>query len=241
MANKIISPVALFSAVALLSGTLHAQTTFSDEQDFLDGLLPSYYNEDFSAFDDSDNNTGNFALTFDDDGAAAFSFTATTVSDDGSTSPSGVVWFTQGDNYQGTGLSVAPPEDEPPDRLLITGFTGGVDAIGASFFLTDDAFDPIDWVDGTLTVTVWFDDNTFVQETLTSSVASGEFEFFGVYAAEGQAITSMEVVSTTANAFPTVGSITVGSEIPEPATVVLWAGLGVFALVVALRRRKRSA
>ncbi len=236
MAKKIISPIALLSAAAFISGSLHGQTTFADEQAFLDGLLPSYYNEDFSDFNDSDNNVGNLSQVFDfsDD----FSFTATTLSADGTTSPSGAIWYTEGQNYAGTGLSAL----DAGAQVLFTDFTGGVDAIGGHFFLTADALSPnADWVDGSLTVTVRFSDTTFVTETLTSSTASGQFEFFGVYAAEGLAITSMEVVSNTANTFPTVGNITVGSQIPEPATVVLWSGLGVFALVVALRRRRRSA
>lgn len=247
MDKKLLSPIAFLSAAAFFAGSLGAQTTYSDQQTFEDLLLTSY-SEDFSDYDSDDNDSNQVSRTFDGEGTALFSFDATTASQDGEVSPAPApeaapvddvpIWFVSGDGYSGTALSVIDDA-----RLRFTGFSPDVDSFGGQFFLTDpsDTAGGDDLVGGSLDIIVTFSDNTEETYTMTSPEPGNAVEFFGVIAEQGTAITQVDIRSTTAGALPTAGFVTVGAAIPEPATVVFWSGLGVFALVVAWRRRKQAA
>ena len=255
MSKKLLSPIAFLSATAFIAGSLSAQTTYSDQQTFDDGLLSSY-TENFSDFNPDDDNDFD---TFENDSETytdnVFSFTATTASADGNESPAQVdisdegepeqlvnsaIWYVQGDGYTGTALSVLDTEV----RLRFTDFSTGVDSFGGRFFLTDGSGEftgEDDVTAGTVDIVVTFSNNSEETYTVNSPSPGGAFEFFGVIAEQGLAITQVDLISNDPDLLPTAGFVTVGAAIPEPATVVFWSGLGVFALVVAWRRRKQTA
>lgn len=218
-------------SLAACAVTAYAETV-TDEQTFRDGLLPSYYEEDLAGFSSGDEEVP--PLVFDN--STEFSFEATSVSSDGQIVPSDNLFFAEGSGYTGTAMSLV----ENTDSLRFTTFSGSeteVTGVGGRFFLTDSNGD---LMEGAFTVTATLSDDSTLAETVQSPALGGELPFVGFFADEGLTITAVDIVTETQSSFVTTGSVIVGTQVPEPATVVLWSGLGVFATVFFLRRRQRT-
>ena len=221
-----LAPVGLFPL--FFAPATHGNVV-TDADEFRDGLLPSYYEEDFSDFTEGYPEPQSGQLTFS---GAEFSFDAVTVQNDDEITPADSLYFIEGDGYSGTALSLV----ENTDWLRLTAFNAETRSVGGTFFLTDD---PGDLIEGTFTVTVTFSDDTTLTETLQSPAIGGELPFVGFHADEGTTITQVDISSEVLDAFVSAGDVIVGQPIPEPATVVLWSGLAVFATAVWIRRQGR--
>jgi hypothetical protein len=202
----------------VVSPSFAAVERVDNESDFLDAIVkPGYYLEDFGSYA-----TGNHGLFMDFSGNG-FEYTAS--------SPEGLWINTTG--YP-TPHALSTNDSEVAIHIAFTG--ADVTAVGGFLFPTNVLETR---VTGTVHVTL---------------VNGGTFDIDADYDSpppftgftSDVAIASIDVTTTENELFPTIDHFYVGTAaptnvVPEPASLLIWSGVGAVGLGIVWRRRQRKA
>lgn len=195
--------------IALMAGApiATATDTYTDVNDFLNNVVPGYYDEDFSAVAGGAVDTLSF-------GGNGFGYTASSTvgMDAGSTGDGGL--------FNDPGLLSL---NTATDALLIEFNQGNVTAVGGDFFASD-----INFFEIPADVTVNLDDGTSLD------FVGGGFAGFTSNVAISSIVIDASDDTLGAPAWPTVDRLIVGTMVPAPAGFAL---LGAGVIFAARRRR----
>lgn len=120
------------------------------------------------------------------------------------------------------------------DSITIDTFTGGVNAIGANFFITDGS--TASGQSGFINITVSYSDIT--SESVTAFAVTDATTYRGFVAPSGATISSLVFSGAGGFNFNTIDNLSLGTAVPEPSQWGLFLGGGLMLFGAYRRFRK---
>ena len=226
---------AVFASVLLGAALSNAAIIYTTESGLNSALSAGFFKNEFEGFDSGQQEEQTSVPQ--SGGTPTFAYTIATQPNDPDPAPDLYVVGTVSPPITSPSSGQAMSTTVDSHNILVTFTSENVTAVGAHFFLSDVGEDR---VEGTLTVTFTFTDDSLDPQTVSSS-ESGFANFLGVSTDSGT-ISSMLISGASAGEYVTLDNLYVGQfvAVPEASTSIAVGFLCIFVIGHLVLGRKRS-